>query len=163
MSIAREGWPFIGGLLALAALLAWRYPWGAGACFVLGVFWHLYAVIRSARSRRRFPRRLAGDGACQGRAAPRDRAGARRAAGLSSGRCRLPSQLAIAGTIEKAEYARAASCRLGHKAVAGQRAERGAVVRGETRVGFKQIAGLIARSIVSRKHPAAPSCAQRVG
>src|SRR5688500_6347062 len=38
MSIAREGWPFIGGFLALAALLAWRFPWAAGVLFVLGLF-----------------------------------------------------------------------------------------------------------------------------
>lgn len=38
MSIAREGWPFIGVLMAAAALLAFRFPWPAGVLAALGFF-----------------------------------------------------------------------------------------------------------------------------
>ena len=159
MSIAREGWPFVGSFLALAALLAWRFPWAAAGLLLLGGFCAFFF---------RDPER----GIPEGEAlvlSPADgkvvRVGpAPDGAALAPGAQQISIFLSIfdvhvnrspiSGRIERVEY---------HKGEflpawddkASLRNEQNTVTveRSGQRVVFKQIAGLIARRIVFRKRP----------
>jgi phosphatidylserine decarboxylase len=170
MSIAREGWPFIGGLLALAALLAWRYPWGAGACFVLGVFCAFFfrdperaipagdSLVVSPADGRVVKVGPAPEGSAPG-------PGAQQVSIFLSVFDVHINRSPIAGTIEKAEYRKGSFLAAwDHKASQDNEQNVVTVVRGETRVVFKQIAGLIARRIVFKKAPGdAVQRGERVG
>ena len=170
MSIAREGWPFIGGLLALAALLAWRYPWGAGACFVLGVFCAFFfrdperaippgdSLVVSPADGRVVKVGPAPEGSAPG-------PGAQQISIFLSVFDVHINRSPIAGTIEKAEYRKGRFLAAwDHKASLDNEQNVVTVVRGETRVVFKQIAGLIARRIVFKKVPGdAVARGERVG
>jgi phosphatidylserine decarboxylase len=159
MSIAREGWPFIGTLLALAALLAWRYPWLGAVFLVLGLFCAFFF---------RDPERTipAGDGLVVSPAdgkvvvvakAPDGSAGGPGAQQVSIFLSVFDvhvNRSPVAGRIERVDYHKGefmpawdekASLRNEQNTVTVETAGR--------RVVFKQIAGLIARRIVFRKQP----------
>ncbi|HET7293995.1 MAG TPA: phosphatidylserine decarboxylase family protein [Vicinamibacteria bacterium] len=171
MTIAREGWPYIGGLLvAGAAFLALRLPWPGSALIVLGLFTAFFfrdpereipggpglivspadgKVVRVVRAPEDHP---LGPGATQV------------SIFLSIFDVHI-NRAPIGGTIEKVEY-HAGEFLPAFDDKASLRNEQNAVtVRdGETRVMFKQIAGLIARRIVFRKRESdAVARGERVG
>src|SRR5262245_16671067 len=168
MSIAREGWPFVGFFLALAALLAWRYPWPAGGLLLLGGFCAFFfrdperglppgdALVLSPADGKVVKVGSAPDGAA---------AGAQQISIFLSIFDVHVNRSPIAGTIERVEYHKGeflpawddkASLRNEQNTVTVERAGQ--------RVVFKQIAGLIARRIVFRKRPGdAVARGERVG
>ena len=158
MTIAREGWPYIGGLLvAGGAFLALRLPWPGGVLLVLGVFTAFF--FRDPE--RRIPQ---GPGLvvspADGRVvqiipAPEGHplgAGATQVSIFLSIFDVHINRAPIGGTIEKVEY-HPGEFLPAFDEKASLRNEQNVVTLrdGETRVMFKQIAGLIARRIVFRK------------
>jgi phosphatidylserine decarboxylase len=158
--IAREGWPFIIGPLGVAAALALlRLPWPAAVVAALGLFSAFFF---------RDPERAIPAGAglvlspADGKvvlveAAPADNA-------LSPGAQQISIFLSvfdvhvnrapIAGIVEKVHYHKGEFLpAFDHKASLRNEQNTVTVKDGETRVVFKQIAGLIARRIVFRKQP----------
>jgi len=171
MAIAREGWPFVGTLLGLAAIALWlRLPWAAAALAVLGLFTVFFF---------RDPERLVPTGSSLV-ISPADGKVVKVAVApegnpLGAGALQVSIFLSIfdvhvnrapiAGVVERVDY---------HKGEflpafddkASLRNEQNSVVlkAGETRVAFKQIAGLIARRIVFRKRPGdVVAAGERVG
>jgi phosphatidylserine decarboxylase len=171
MSIARDGWPFIGSLVALALVLGLlRLPWPAGVSVALALFCAFFF---------RDPERvLPADPALV--VSPADGkvvvvAPAPAANPLGPGAQQISIFLSIfdvhvnrspvGGTIEKVEY-HAGEFLPAFDDKASLRNEQNSVVvagaRG--RVAFKQIAGLIARRIVFTKKPGdAVERGERVG
>ena len=171
MTIAREGWPYIGALLvAGAAFLALRLPWPGGALVLLGLFTAFF--FRDPE--REIPQ---GPGLV---VSPADGKVVRvipapEGHPLGPGATQVSIFLSIfdvhinrapiGGTIEKVEY-HAGEFLPAFDEKASLRNEQNAVtVRdGEMRVMFKQIAGLIARRIVFRKRESEPVArGERVG
>lgn len=171
MQIAREGWPYIGGLLvAGAGFLALRLHWPGGLLVVLGLFTAFFF---------RDPERAIPEGAGLV-VSPADGKVVKVAPApdghpLGPGATQVSIFLSIfdvhinrapiGGTIEKVEYHRGEFLPA-YDDKASLRNEQNAVtVRdGEMRVVFKQIAGLIARRIVFRKREADPVArGERVG
>jgi len=159
MSIAREGWPFIGGLLALGALLAWRFPWPAGVCLVLGLFCAFFF---------RDPERVIPPGEAlvvspaDGKVVKVGPAPEGSAAGPGAQQISIflsvfdvhVNRSPIRGRIERVEYHKGKfMAAWDDKASLDNEQNAVTVERGGTRVVFKQIAGLIARRIVFKKRP----------
>jgi phosphatidylserine decarboxylase len=159
MSIAREGWPFIGAALALAALLAWRYPWAGGGLALVGLFCAFFF---------RDPERSLPAGEAlvlspaDGKVVSLGPAPA--GAGLAAGAQQVSIFLSIfdvhvnrspvAGRIERVDYHKGEFLPAwDEKASLRNEQNTVTVERDGRRVVFKQIAGLIARRIVFRKRP----------
>ncbi len=171
MTIAREGWPYVGGLLvAGAAFLALRLYWPGGLVVALGLFTAFFF---------RDPERAVPEGAglvvspADGKVvrvvpAPEGHS-------LGPGTMQVSIFLSIfdvhinrapiGGTIEKVEYHPGEFLpAFDHEASLRNEQNAVTVRDGETRVMFKQIAGLIARRIVFRKREADPVArGERVG
>jgi phosphatidylserine decarboxylase len=171
MSIAREGWPFIGSLAALALVLGLlRLPWPAGACVALALFCAFFF---------RDPERVPpADPALV--VSPADGkvvvvAPAPGANPLGPGAQQISIFLSIfdvhvnrspvAGTIEKVEYHPGEFLPAFDDKASLRNEQNSVVVAGARgRVAFKQIAGLIARRIVFKKKPGdVVERAERVG
>jgi len=160
MTIAREGWPYIAGLMLLgSALVAARLPWPGGVLLALGAFTAFFFrdPERSVPQEAGLVVSPADGKVVQVIPAPDGNA-------LGPGATQISIFLSIfdvhinrspiAGTIERVDYHPGEFLpAFDHKA--SQRNEQNTVtVRdAETRVVFKQIAGLIARRIVFRKKP----------
>ena len=160
MSIAREGWPFIGSLLALALVLGLlRLPWLAGVCVALALFCAFFF---------RDPERVPpADPALV--VSPADGkvvvvAPAPAVNPLGPGAQQISIFLSIfdvhvnrspvAGSIEKVEYHKGEFLPAFDDKASLRNEQNSVVVAGpKGRVAFKQIAGLIARRIVFRKQP----------
>ena len=160
MSIAREGWPFIIGPLGGAAALALlRLPWAAAVVAALGLF----SAFFFRDPERAIPpgARLVispGDGkVVVVEPAPADNAlgpGAQQISIFLSVFDVHVNRAPIAGIVEKVEYHKGEFLpAFDHKASLRNEQNTVTVQDGETRVVFKQIAGLIARRIVFRKQP----------
>ncbi len=160
MSIAREGWPFILGPLGLAAALALlRLPWPAAVVAALGLFGAFFF---------RDPERAIPPGGrlvvspADGKVvlvemAPADNAlgpGAQQISVFLSVFDVHVNRAPIAGVVAKVEYHKGEFLpAFDHKASLRNEQNTVTIQDGETRVVFKQIAGLIARRIVFRKQP----------
>jgi phosphatidylserine decarboxylase len=171
MTIAREGWPYIGVLTGLGAvLLLLRLPWPGGILVALGLFTAFFF---------RDPERLVPQDAglvvspadgkiVQVIPAPEGHplgAGATQISIFLSIFDVHINRAPIAGTVEKVEY-HAGEFLPAFDDKASLRNEQNAVTvkDGEARVMFKQIAGLIARRIVFRKKVDEPvTRGERVG
>ncbi len=170
MSIAREGWPFIGVLMGAAALLAFRFPWPAGALAALGLFCAFFF---------RDPERVlpAGDtlvvSPADGKVVKVAAASPGSAAGEGAQQISIflsifdvhVNRSPIAGRIERVDY-QPGEFLPAWDDKASLRNEQNTVTveRNGQRVVFKQIAGLIARRIVFRKQPGdAVERGERVG
>ncbi len=157
MAIAREGWPFVGSFLALAALLAWRFPWPALGLLLLGGFCAFFfrdperdipegdLLVLSPADGKVVRAGPAPDGAAPG---------AQQVSIFLSIFDVHVNRAPIGGRIERVEYHPGeflpawddkASLRNEQNSVTVERSGR--------RVTFKQIAGLIARRIVFKKRP----------
>jgi len=170
MSIAREGWPFIGTFLALAALIAWRHPWPATALLLLGLFCAFFfrdperalppgdALVLSPADGKIVKVGAAPEGTPAG-------PGAQQLSIFLSIFDVHVNRSPVKGRIERVEY---------HKGEflpawddkASLRNEQNSVTveKDGKRVVFKQIAGLIARRIVFKKRPGdAVERGERVG
>lgn len=158
MTIAREGWPYIGSLLLLgSALLALRLPWPGAILVLLGLFTAFFFrdPERSVPQEAGLVVSPADGKVVQVIPAPEGHA-------LGPGATQISIFLSIfdvhinrapiAGTIEKVEY-HPGEFLPAFDDKASLRNEQNAVTlrQGETRVMFKQIAGLIARRIVFRR------------
>ena len=158
MSIAREGWPFILGFMALAALLgALRQPWPAGASAALGLFCAFFfrdparsvpgdpGLVVSPADGKVVVAGPAPDGNPLG-------AGAQQISIFLSIFDVHVNRAPIAGVIERVDY-RPGEFLPAFDDKASLRNEQNAVTLAGPagRVVFKQIAGLIARRIVFRK------------
>lgn len=158
MTIAREGWPYIGSLLLLgSALLLLRLPWPGGVLLALGLFTAFFF---------RDPERAVPQGAgllvspADGRIVQLIPAPDGHALGPGATQISIflsifdvhINRAPIAGTVEKVEY-HPGEFLPAFDDKASLRNEQNAVTlrQGETRVVFKQIAGLIARRIVFRR------------
>ena len=154
MPIAREGWPFILLPLVLGiGLLAARHPWPGGLLVAIGVFSAIFF---------RDPERLvpSGPGLL---VSPADGKVVRVAGGAAGSQGTEISiflsifdvhvnRAPIAGRVAKVEYKPGEFLpAFDDKASARNEQNTVTVEDGETRVVFKQIAGLIARRIVFRK------------
>jgi len=158
MSIAREGWPYILSLLALAALMAaMRLVWLAGICAVLGLFVAFFF---------RDPERPVPTGAglvvspADGRIVKI--APAPEANPLGPGAIQVSIFLSIfdvhvnrapiAGRIARVDYHEGEFLPAFDDKASLRNEQNSVLVEGDAgRVAFKQIAGLIARRIVFRK------------
>lgn len=159
MPIAREGWPFIVSLLGLAALLgALRMGWPAGICAALALF----VVFFFRDPERRIP---AGAGLVVSPADGRvvKIAPAPEANPLGPGATQVSIFLSIfdvhvnrapiAGRIARVDYHEGEFLPAFDDKASLRNEQNSVLVEGEAgRVAFKQIAGLIARRIVFRKH-----------
>lgn len=159
MSIAREGWPFVGVLLGSAALLAWRYPWPAAALAALGLFCAFFF---------RDPERTlpAGDllvlSPADGKVVRVGPAPEGSAAGAGAQQVSIflsifdvhVNRAPIGGRVERVEY-HPGEFLPAWDDKASLRNEQNTVTleRDGRRVVFKQIAGLVARRIVFKKRP----------
>ncbi|MGE0453872.1 MAG: phosphatidylserine decarboxylase family protein [Vicinamibacteria bacterium] len=171
MSIARDGWPFIGSLAALALVLALlRLPWPAGVSVALALFCAFFF---------RDPERVAPANPALV-VSPADGkvvvvAPAPAANPLGPGAQQISIFLSIfdvhvnrspvAGTIEKVDYHKGEFLPAFDDKASLRNEQNSVVVAGaKGRVAFKQIAGLIARRIVFRKKPGdVVERAERVG
>ena len=160
MSIAREGWPFIGSLLALALVLGLlRLPWPAGVCVALALFCAFFF---------RDPERVPpADPALV--VSPADGkvvvvAPAPAANPLGPGAQQISIFLSIfdvhvnrspvAGSIEKVEYHKGEFLPAFDDKASLRNEQTCVTIAGPAgRVAFKQIAGIIARRIVFKKRP----------
>ncbi len=159
MTIAREGWPYIGALLVLGAgLLALRLPWPGGILLGLGLFTAFFFrdPERSVPQDKGLVVSPADGKVVQVIPAPEGHP-------LGPGTTQVSIFLSIfdvhinrapiGGAIEKVEY-HAGEFLPAFDDKASLRNEQNAVIvrgDGDRRVMFKQIAGLIARRIVFRK------------
>lgn len=159
MSIAREGWPFVGTLLALAALSAWRFPWPAGGLALLGLFCAFFfrdpeRALPPGESLVLSPAdgKVVSVGAAPEGSGPGPRA--RQVSIFLSIFDVHVNRAPISGRIERVDY-HPGEFLPAWDDKASLRNEQNSVVveRDGARVGFKQIAGLIARRIVFRKKP----------
>jgi phosphatidylserine decarboxylase len=157
MSIAREGWPFIGVLMGAAALLAFRFPWPAGVLAFLGLFCAFFF---------RDPERALPPGdalvlsPADGKIVVIAPAPAGSAAGEGAQQISIflsifdvhVNRSPIAGRIERVDY-HPGEFLPAYDDKASLRNEQNTVTleRNGQRLVFKQIAGLIARRIVFRK------------
>lgn len=158
MSIAREGWPFIVGPLGAAALLALlRLPWPAAVVAALGLFSAFFF---------RDPERAIPPGAglvvspADGKVVVVEPAPADNALGPGAQQISVflsifdvhVNRAPIAGVVENVRYHKGEFLpAFDHKASLRNEQNTVTVRDGETRLVFKQIAGLIARRIVFRK------------
>jgi phosphatidylserine decarboxylase len=157
MSIAREGWPFVGVLLALAALLAFRFPWLAGVAFVLGAFCAFFfrdperaipageSLVVSPADGRVVKVGPAPEGSAPG-------PGAQQVSIFLSVFDVHVNRSPVRGRVERVQYHPGRfMAAWDHKASTDNEQNVVTVERDGTRVVFKQIAGLIARRIVFKK------------
>jgi phosphatidylserine decarboxylase len=170
MSIAREGWPFIGTLAAASAVLAWRWPWLGAALLGLGLFCAYFfrdpertlpageSLVLSPADGKVVKLGPAADGAAPG-------PGAQQLSIFLSIFDVHVNRAPIAGRIERVDY-HPGEFLPAFDDKASLRNEQNSVTleaHGQ-RVVFKQIAGLIARRIVFRKRPGdAVERGERVG
>ena len=159
MSIAREGWPFIGALLALSALLAWRHPWPAAGLLLLGLFCAFFfrdpertlppgdALVLSPADGKVVVIGPAPVGSAPG-------PGAQQVSIFLSIFDVHVNRSPVAGRVERVDY-HAGLFLPAWQEKASLRNEQNTVTvdRGGQRVVFKQIAGMIARRIVFNKKP----------
>lgn len=157
MSIAREGWPFIGALLAFGALLAWRYPWPAAGLLLLGLFCAFFfrdperalppgdALVVSPADGKVVVIGAAPEGAAPG-------PGALQVSIFLSIFDVHVNRSPVAGRVERVDY-QPGEFLPAWDEKASLRNEQNTVTvdRDGQRVVFKQIAGLIARRIVFKK------------
>jgi phosphatidylserine decarboxylase len=170
MSIAREGWPFIGTLAAASAILAWRWPWLGAALMALGLFCAYFfrdpervlpageSLVLSPADGKVVKLGPAADGTAPG-------PGAQQLSIFLSIFDVHVNRAPIAGRIERVDY-HPGEFLPAFDDKASLRNEQNSVTleRGGQRVVFKQIAGLIARRIVFRKRPGdAVERGERVG
>jgi phosphatidylserine decarboxylase len=159
MSIAREGWPFVGTLLALAALVAWRFPWPAGVLAALGLFCAFFfrdperalppgdSLVLSPADGKVVRLAPAPEGSALG-------AGAQQLSIFLSIFDVHVNRAPIAGRVERVDY-HPGEFLPAWDDKASLRNEQNTVTleRDGQRLVFKQIAGWIARRIVFRKKP----------
>ena len=159
MSIAREGWPFIGVLVGAAALLAFRFPWPAGALALLGLFCAFFfrdperalplgdALVLSPADGKVVRVAPAPPGSAAGE-------GAQQISIFLSIFDVHVNRSPVAGRIERVDY-HPGEFLPAWDDKASLRNEQNTVTleHNGQRVVFKQIAGLIARRIVFRKKP----------
>jgi phosphatidylserine decarboxylase len=160
MSIAREGWPFVIGPLAVAAVLALLgWAWPAAVAAILGVFCAFFfrdpeRVVPTAPGLVVSP----ADGkVVQVLPAPADNAlgpGAQQISVFLSIFDVHVNRSPVAGIVEAVEYTEGDFMPAFHHKTSLHNEQNAVTVRsGDTRVVFKQIAGLIARRIVFHKKP----------
>ncbi len=171
MSIARDGWPFIGSLAALALVLALlRLPWPAVVSVALALFCAFFF---------RDPERVApADPAlvvspADGKVVVVGPAPAANPLGPGAQQISIflsifdvhVNRSPVAGTIERVEYHKGEFLPAFDDKASLRNEQNSVVVAGaKGRVAFKQIAGLIARRIVFRKKPGdVVARAERVG
>lgn len=158
MPIAREGWPYILALLGLAGLLGLaRLAWLAGVCAALGLFTAFFF--------RDPPRRIPADprlvvSPADGRVVVAGTAPEANPLGPGASQVSIflsildvhVNRAPIGGRITRADYHKGEFLpAFDHKASLRNEQNSVLVEQGETRVAFKQIAGLIARRIVFHK------------
>ena len=160
MSIARDGWPFISGSLGVAAVLALLgLSWPAAVAAILGLFCAYFF---------RDPERIVptGEGLvvspADGRVVQVQPAPAENALGPGAQQISIflsifdvhVNRSPVAGIVEAVEYTEGDFMPAFHHKTSLHNEQNAVTVRtGETRVVFKQIAGLIARRIVFHKKP----------
>ncbi len=158
MTIAREGWPYVGALLVLgAALLALRLPWPGGILVGLGLFTAFF--FRDPERRVPQDKGLVVSPA-DGKVVQVIPAPAGNPLGPDSTQISIflsifdvhINRAPIAGAIEKIEYHQGEFLPAFDDKASLRNEQNAVTVRdGDRRVAFKQIAGLIARRIVLRK------------
>lgn len=158
MPIAREGWPYIGTLLGLAALLAaLRLPWPATAAAMLGLF-TVYFFRDPERAIPDDPRLVLSP--ADGKVVVVGPGGAASPLGPEATQVSIflsvfdvhVNRSPIAGRIARVEYHKGEFLpAFDDKASLRNEQNSVTVEDGARRVVFKQIAGLIARRIVFRK------------